>query len=240
MAGPCSNCGEPTTYESGGTQYLCPRCWERYKASAEAGKPSAEDLAARAETVSDRLWACGVGRRQLDASLDDFRADTPSRMAALEAARAFVAAPRGFLVLLGPPGRGKSFLAVGILRAVFLAGGTGTMAYLPDLLERFRRTGLDDPDPVDEYTRGGLLVLDDLGTERPTDYAREAVGRLVDKRWRDELPTVVTSNLTMQQIAELDARIADRLAEDGRVFQLDGPSLRLEHGAQVRDARPRD
>ena len=75
-----------------------------------------------------------------------------------------------------------------------------------------------------------LVVLDDLGAERRSDWVVEQLFDLVDARYGAMLPTVLTSNFSMKELAErLDIRIVDRLQEMVRVVPLTGKSRR---GAQ--------
>jgi DNA replication protein DnaC len=76
--------------------------------------------------------------------------------------------------------------------------------------------------------RRKFLVIDDLGARRPTDFAIDSVYRIVDRRWNHQQETLVTSNLSVQEIADRwDERIASRIASFGRVVKMDGPDQRL-------------
>ena len=74
----------------------------------------------------------------------------------------------------------------------------------------------------------GLVVLDDLGREKATDWTAEIVYSIVNARYESMLPTVVTSNLTT---AELSASAywpaVSRLAEDGELVRIEAPDRRL-------------
>lgn len=88
----------------------------------------------------------------------------------------------------------------------------------------------DDSDSsvVDRYSGKAFLVLDDVGAERVSDWSRQMFYLLVDRRYRANLPTVITSNLSLNQIAEqIDDRIASRITEMGPVIHLDGADRRL-------------
>ena len=72
-----------------------------------------------------------------------------------------------------------------------------------------------------------LLILDDFGTERGSEFAQEQMFHIVDSRYRSQLPMIVTTNLTLDELKEPQdlgrARICDRL--------LDRPESRPETGA---------
>ena len=77
-----------------------------------------------------------------------------------------------------------------------------------------------------------LLALDDLGAERPTDWAIETLTGLIDARTAEGLPTIVTSNYSLGQLRELwggmpGARIASRLGGACERIEVTGPDRRL-------------
>lgn len=75
----------------------------------------------------------------------------------------------------------------------------------------------------------GLLVLDDLGRERTSDWTAEVVYALVNARYEAQLRTVVTTNLTSAELAESPYwPCISRLAEDGELVRIDAPDRRLD------------
>lgn len=73
-----------------------------------------------------------------------------------------------------------------------------------------------------------LLIVDDLGVERMTDYSFEVWFKLIDERYGNLKPTVFTSNLKLSDLSKrFDDRIASRLA-DGKVLNIDGKDYRVE------------
>jgi DNA replication protein DnaC len=185
-------------------------------------------------------------------TLDNFEARSPSAVRALEAARAVVEHGAS-LVLSGPPGVGKTHLAAGIVRAVAEAGERRYLASLPT--GGTERWPAPPPDPVwwnvaaaivamraefDGHDRRtsqhllaaasapGLVVLDDLGRERMTDWTAEVIYVVINGRYERQLPTVVTTNLTLRSLAETPYWPAiSRLAEDGYLVTIEGPDERL-------------
>ena len=95
-------------------------------------------------------------------------------------------------------------------------------------------------DPTEELIAADLLVLDDLGAERRTDWALETLATLVEERYVAERVTIVTSNYRPSELARLlgqddpviGQRIVSRLIEDAVLIHLDRPDLRLRRHDQ--------
>lgn len=99
-----------------------------------------------------------------------------------------------------------------LLTTCWIAGAAVLFVIVPDLLDHLRRTFAPDSevtyDHVSMQWREPLLLLDDLGTESTTAWAREKLFQLVNSRYNAHLPTVFTSNVA---IAQIDPRIASRM-----------------------------
>ena len=121
------------------------------------------------------------------------------------------------LLFTGSKGVGKTHLAAGIVREVFdRHGQRGQFWPVVDLLDRFRATYDDDRatetiETVDQQLRQmAVLVLDDFGTHKSSEWAEERLFRLIDERYRDLRPLVVTTNLGLM---ELPDRVKSRLTD---------------------------
>ncbi|RMF26177.1 MAG: hypothetical protein D6759_20115 [Chloroflexi bacterium] len=98
---------------------------------------------------------------------------------------------------------------------------------VPDLLDHLRATfNPQSPIPYDkrfeEVRTAPLLVLDDLGTQSATSWAREKLHQLLDYRYNARLPTVITTANTLE---ELDPRLRSRMLDGSRctVFAIVAP-----------------
>ena len=79
-----------------------------------------------------------------------------------------------------------------------------------------------------DYTKAVCLILDDVGAEQITDWKRSILYTLIDRRYRSMRQTIITSNLSLDEIAQkIDDRIASRLVEMGPVFSLTGEDYRI-------------
>lgn len=95
-------------------------------------------------------------------------------------------------------------------------------------MRRSIRTNTDD-EVMGMYCSVPFLVLDDFGAERPTEWAIECLGKLVYTRHAEMLDTIVTSNLTPEEIGEaFNNRIMSRVMEFGKWVKLEGKNARLE------------
>jgi len=98
------------------------------------------------------------------------------------------------VLLLGTVGVGKTHTACALAREAWEAGRGVWFQPVVELLDRLRPDG--DPNAMDKATGVDVLVLDDLGGERPTDWTGERLYAIVNRRWLEQRPTIVTANLS--------------------------------------------
>lgn len=117
------------------------------------------------------------------------------------------------LILSGPPGRGKTHEVYAARRAFYNIGipVSWTITTAADLNGSLRK--FDGTDAVD-YARCAILVVDDLGAGGHTTFNDDNLYRIVNYRYENELPTIVTSNLSWPKLAALiGERTSSRLFE---------------------------
>ncbi len=123
------------------------------------------------------------------------------------------------LLMTGREGTGKTHLAVAILKEVISKGYTGLYWNVPELFLELRRrmdgTSEDsEADMFDFARRVDLLVLDDLGAERTSEYVLDRLYVLINRRYEDDSATIITTNRTLPELKQqLSPRIASRIAE---------------------------
>ncbi len=117
------------------------------------------------------------------------------------------------ILMYGPPGTGKTFAAACIANALVEKFVPVLMTSFPKILN----SGYDKSEIADSMKNFELLVIDDLGVERETSYAVEITQFIVDERYKSQLPTIITTNLSKEDIINPQRmefqRIYDRVME---------------------------
>ena len=104
------------------------------------------------------------------------------------------------LLLHGAVGTGKSYLAACIANRLIDHDYHVRMTNLSDLINKMQGTFDGKQDIIDGLNSFTLLIIDDLGIERKTEYMQEMVYNIIDSRYRSGLPFIVSTNLTMDEI----------------------------------------
>lgn len=134
---------------------------------------------------------------------------------AYRAAQAFANEPKGWLVLGGPSGSGKTHLAAAIVNERIRQGHPAFYITVPDLLDRIRASFNPESEmPYDEFfdqvRNTPLLVLDDLGVQSGTSWAKEKLDQLLTSRFNGGLPTVIITAIPVEQMNDrLRTRLTD-------------------------------
>jgi DNA replication protein DnaC len=134
------------------------------------------------------------------------------------------------LLLIGPTGVGKTHQAYGALRHIAAAGVRSQWRATPaaDLYALLRpRHGVDSETEFRKWASARLLLVDDIGAAKPSEWIEEVNYRLVNHRYENELPTLFTSNLTPKELADrLGERVFSRLVEMCQRIALKGEDRR--------------
>ena len=144
---------------------------------------------------------------------------------AYKAAQTFANEPKGWLVLVGPSGCGKTHLAAAIANQRLSRDQPAFFISTPDLLDHLRSAFSPNSEIAydeffDQVRNAPLLVLDDLGAQTSTPWAKEKLDQLLNHRFNSELPTVIVAIVPIEQ---LDERIRTRLTDPklSRVYALE-------------------
>jgi DNA replication protein DnaC len=144
------------------------------------------------------------------------------------------------LLIIGPPGIGKTHLAISALKQAVTTTGVRAKYYdTRGLLTQIRSTynsltKTAEMDIIRPVMEAGLLILDDLGAERLTDWVEETMNVIVNARYNAKLPTIFTSNYEdvpdredmNSLLVRVGFRLHSRLREMCEFLEYDGPDYR--------------
>ena len=137
---------------------------------------------------------------------------------ALLMAQDYARAPKGWLVITGTYGCGKTHLAAAIANYRAVQGFPALFVVVPDLLDHLRatfdpRSSASYDKRFEEVRSSPLLVLDDLGTQSTTPWAQEKLFQLLNTRYNAKLPTIITMSLSLEELEEAMPRLFARMLD---------------------------
>jgi DNA replication protein DnaC len=192
------------------------------------------------DLLAGKSFASFDSRRREGLSAEQLR----SLKNALEAAKVFAETPRGWLVFEGTYGCGKTHLAAAIANRRAQAGQPPLFVVVPDLLDHLRATFGPDSGTTydrrfDEVRTTSLLVLDDLGSQSATPWAREKLHQLLNHRYSAQLPTVITVARESVSGHQIDARIVVRMVDPtiSHYVSISAPAYKGSVSTAVRKGR---
>lgn len=142
------------------------------------------------------------------------------------------------LMIWGDPGNGKTHLAAAIVNELSKKGYIVVFQSVPELLQRIRSTfNSENKENETQIMRAllecDLLILDDIGAEKTTEWVEEKLFNIIDGRYRKELPTLYTSNLQPKELQnQVGKRSYDRMVETSLTVENKAESYRREIAKQ--------
>lgn len=136
------------------------------------------------------------------------------------------------LLLSGTVGTGKTYFAACIANKLIDDGYWVLMTNFARLTNQIQGTFEGKQALIDDLNHYKLLILDDLGAERKSEYMQEMVFNIIDARYRSGLPFIITTNLTLEEIKKPQdltcSRIYDRILERCFPIEMNGISKRRQ------------
>ena len=210
-------------------EHWCPTCAQLHQAARENATEAYREQRHRFE-----LWnAAGIPRKYQATTFENFIPASSAQEKAYDTFVRYSANPRARvesgtgLLVIGPPGVGKTHLIASTVTAACAAGVPALYTVWAEAIERVKATfdgNRDHPDRdlLERLARVPLLVLDELGGAS-SEFERR---RLFDARYRESLPIVAATNLTPSTLHTLGERTADRLREMCLMVPITGQSQR--------------
>lgn len=220
---------EPAASNDGGeTMCFCLECSREKQRSEDIAEQHAQADARRAKAIADRVAACRIPDRFADKAFCDYSPASSGQRSNLEKCQAYAEnfdthyADGRCLILSGTVGTGKTHLAIAILKdAVEKQGYTGKYWTVNGLLQVIRSSyekdsGFSESDVIASVTDTHLLVLDEVGATKQSEFEMATLFNIINSRYEWKLPTIIISNLGPKQIGEaIGERCFDRLREGG-------------------------
>jgi DNA replication protein DnaC len=185
------------------------------------------------ENIVRHLANAGIPPKYLNCSFDTFKVGVDARQY-YKICQEYIIKPVGNIFLYGGYGTGKTHLAVAIAREILLQEKDLLFTSVPRLLFEIRKAFKQDAGDteafyVDKYSSCPFLILDDFGLEKNSEWARQTLDYIIYERDNHLRPTVVTSNLSLDELTEkMGGRTSSRLAGIGKVVLFKGEDFRLK------------
>ncbi|MCM1245711.1 MAG: ATP-binding protein [Roseburia sp.] len=140
------------------------------------------------------------------------------------------------ILFWGSVGTGKSYLAACIANTLLNNMVTVVMTSFVEILQKLQNPQFDESTYLENLNRVKLLIIDDLGTERNTDYALEKVYNVIDGRYRSGMPLILTTNMALDEMMKTTdiryKRVYDRIFEMCYPVHVTGDSWRKTEAAR--------
>ena len=226
----CGHCGEPKQCRitlGGGVRIVGCQCACRIR-QHETEQKAMWEMEQRIH-IRD-LRADGIRDRGLTGCRFDTAVDTPELAKCRRYADHWddMYAQNSGLLLWGNTGNGKTYAAACIANQLIDRGVPAMITSFPRILN----AGYDKQEIIAQVRYYPLLVIDDLGAERSSEYALETVYTVIDERYKAKKPLIVTTNLTLEEVCKPKSmdyqRIYDRVLEMCVPVVFQGQSIRRQ------------
>lgn len=204
----------------------CPTCMaERDAKEQDRQRLMQSDLERR--RIEGLFQRAGIPLRFQSRTFDNYQADNEGQARALRKARAYAdgwqnsVAAGTSLIFSGNAGTGKTHLACAIANQLIAQGVSAVFTTVSDAMRAIKRTydagsQLTELQAIQAFVDPGLLILDEVGANRGTEYEVQLVFDIINKRYENCRPTIILTNLDPEALRQcLGERVVDRLREGG-------------------------
>lgn len=136
------------------------------------------------------------------------------------------------IIMYGSVGTGKTYFAACVANRLIESGYDVLMTNFSKIVNQIQSSFDARKEFIESLNRYSLLIIDDLGAERKSEYMQEIVFSVIDARYRAGKPLIITTNLTADEIKKPNdvayARIYDRILERCFPLKVDGYSRRRQ------------
>ncbi|MGE5590977.1 MAG: ATP-binding protein [Bacillota bacterium] len=235
----CPHCGEdktPYQRQLGRRVFtIDPEC--RCDREARDKAIAEEEARRREEDLRQRIEQSGLPARYQRATFEAFEPARGTEKAVAicrEYAASFARGVEDGLLVRGPKGAGKTHLAAAVALSLLQSGFRVAFWNVPLVLDEIRssfgaRSDKEEraSEIMERARRADLLILDDIGTEKPSEWVVERLYLVVEMRYQDLKPLIVTTNASMKELEEaLSPKTVSRLVEMCRGVSLEASDYR--------------
>lgn len=209
----------------------CPECAKEVRAEKDREEQAEMWRKMEREKMERRLAGVLIPPRFHGRNFETYVAASAGQKKALKVCREYAesfeanAKDGRCLLLLGKPGTGKTHLANAIAGHVVCHSRSVTAAYrtVSTILQFIkgsfdRESGYTEAQALDALCEPSLLIIDEIGATKPTEFELATLFNIIDGRYQNLLPTIIVSNLMPNELgAALGERCVDRLRENGGI-----------------------
>lgn len=178
------------------------------------------------------MMLSGISNSYESKSFDNFVSDDLETKTAKETALKYARDFRGKnLLLTGLTGSGKTHLAIAVIKAIIDQGVMAKYVGYRDLANEIKYSGDQERTKrLKKYTESTILLIDDLYKGKPSDADINVLYEVINDRYTKRLGTVITTELSINEINDIESSIAGRLVEyaEGYIVQMGHRNRRLE------------
>jgi len=133
------------------------------------------------------------------------------------------------LLLTGKSGTGKTHLAIGLYKKIILKNKTVKFIPFIEMIHEIKNSiNTDINSKIDSFTKYDYLIIDDLGSEKTTDWIKEILYLIFDRIYREMRNVIITTNMTSSEMSErYDYKIVSRFSEMGYAITFNGKDYRI-------------